>query len=226
MSFSFLYRNKKYCLVGIIAAVVMFLITTAFFYVNTPKPVIKEKPDKPLVENQGNSINIDSTNIITKILKPKKDTTVKNYLYIIKVPTGKINTKVLSSGINKSGAMSVTNNPRLASWYKLGAKPGEIGSAVIAGHSGYRGGIASFQNLPKVKVGDKIYLIDKKGNETVFVIYKKKKFPADSTVDDVFNKNDGRYLNLITCVGTWNNHLGTHSERLVVYSKLDKIRIP
>ena len=139
----------------------------------------------------------------------------------LRVPRVGIDAPVLFVGLTKKKAMAVPDSPYKLGWYKHGVYPGEVGSAVIAGHSGYSGIHAIFDDLPKLRTGDKIYVKDKKGNNMLFVVYRTKLYKPDQKVDDVFNSSDdGRYLNLITCTGSWNYRLRTHSQRLVVYAKM------
>ena len=50
-----------------------------------------------------------------------------------------------------------------AAWYDLGPRPGDSGSAVIDGHFGLHNGIpVVFDNLYKLRTGDKIYVTDDK----------------------------------------------------------------
>ncbi len=59
----------------------------------------------------------------------------------------------------------------------------------------------------------------KKEQTLFFSVREIKKYDLSVDTKDVFVSNDGKsHLNLITCAGIWNPILGTHSERLVVFS--------
>ena len=119
--------------------------------------------------------------------------------------------------------MDVPKGPAEVAWYKLGSKPGDIGSAVVAGHSGYKNNkMGVFDNLYKLQKGDKLYIEDEKGNTIIFVVRESRKFNPKADALDVFGSSDGKaHMNLVTCVGAWNDVERTHSERLVVFT--DKV---
>jgi LPXTG-site transpeptidase (sortase) family protein len=138
----------------------------------------------------------------------------------ISIPQAIVDAPVRPVGLTKSGAMAVPSSPYIAGWYNHGVYPGDVGSAVIAGHSGYSGIHAAFDDLPRLRVGDLVYVSDKKGNSLKFRVLRTKLYNANAKIDIVFNRTGGHYLNLITCTGTWNSRLGTHSQRLVVFTEL------
>ena len=120
--------------------------------------------------------------------------------------------------------MAVTVGPVDVAWYDLGPRPGESGSAVIAGHDGWKDGIAAvFDKLSALAVGDKIYVDDRQGSTTVFVVRDIETYGKSQNDSLVFNSNDGEsHLNLITCEGTWNASEQSYSNRLVVFADEDK----
>ncbi len=106
-------------------------------------------------------------------------------------------------------------------WYSFGTKPGNVGSAVLAGHVNWLGGEDSvFTNLKFVQVGDIISVSDSGGFVTNFVVRKLVNYPVDTDTSEVFSSEDGRsHLNLITCSGLWDPLKKTHQSRLVVFSE-------
>lgn len=118
------------------------------------------------------------------------------------------------------GSMDAPDGPKNVGWLDIGARPGDIGTAIIAGHSGYSRGIQGvFDDLDQVSIGDHIEIRDDKGSVMVFVVREIKSYPRDADASEVFNSNDGKaHLNLITCNGSWDNILKTHSKRLVVFT--------
>lgn len=105
-------------------------------------------------------------------------------------------------------------------WLDLGTRPGQIGSAVIDGHSGYKNNQpAVFDDLDKLQKGDEIKVEDGQGATIAFVVKKIKSYGANETLPSVFGSTDSlAHLNLITCDGTWNPTAQTHSSRLVVFA--------
>lgn len=123
-------------------------------------------------------------------------------------------------GLTFGGAMDVPKNPINVAWFNLGPRPGEEGSAVIAGHYGWKNNIpAAFDNLNKLRKGDKVYVEDEKGVVTAFVVRELRLYGEKESAANVFFSNDGKvHLNLITCQGVWNKNNKSYSSRLVVFT--------
>ena len=138
----------------------------------------------------------------------------------LKIPAINIDAEVEDVGLTKDGAMDVPSGPDTVAWFDLGPRPGDIGDSVIDGHSGYKNNRpAVFDNLHKLKIGDKIYVEDAKGETTTFVVRNFHSYDQNETVPQVFVSSDGlAHLNLITCSGYWNVSAQTHSDRLVVFT--------
>ena len=119
------------------------------------------------------------------------------------IPAININARIQEVGIALKGEMEVPSNAVDVGWFKIGSRPGEVGSAVIVGHiDGERGEVGVFANLYKLKEGDRLYIEDDKGVSATFVVVKKQIFDP-GYADEVFSRNDGAHLNLITCDGLW-----------------------
>jgi len=138
----------------------------------------------------------------------------------LKIPGINIDAVLEHVGLTPLGAMDVPKNPADAAWFNLGPRPGVKGSAVISGHYGWKDGIpAVFDNLHKLREGDKIYVEDEKGAVTVFVVRESRKYDQNADASNVFGSSDGKaHLNLITCGGVWNKAQKSYSDRLVVFT--------
>ncbi|MFH1193845.1 MAG: class F sortase [bacterium] len=138
----------------------------------------------------------------------------------LKIPS--INTEALieSAGLAPDGAMDVPKDRDNAAWFNLGPRPGENGSAVIAGHYGWKDGKRSvFDNLYKLRKGDKIYIEDDKGVIITFVVRESRRYNPEADASGVFGSNDGKpHLNLITCEGSWDEDSKSYLNRLVVFA--------
>lgn len=150
------------------------------------------------------------------------DTLVYNTPQRIEIPAIGVDTVVASVGVS-GRAMAVPTNSTDVGWYQLGVKPGNIGSAVLAGHVNWYGGkTAVFTNLHLLAIGDVITVTDVDGNRVQFVVREMRSYRLNDNTADIFISNDGKsHLNLITCDGVWSTIMGTHEERLVVFT--DKI---
>jgi LPXTG-site transpeptidase (sortase) family protein len=139
----------------------------------------------------------------------------------LQIPKINVDAPVDSVGVTKTGAMDVPQGGTSVAWFKYGPRPGNSGSAVIAGHYGtWQNGQGSvFDNLNKLGVGDKLYIKDEKGTKITFVVRQLGTYGLNGNPSDVFNSNDGKeHLNLITCEGVWDNVSKTYSQRLVVFA--------
>lgn len=140
----------------------------------------------------------------------------------ITIPSIKVDASVEDVGITKNGLMDSPKGPDTVGWFHLGTIPGEIGSAVMDGHSGWVNNTpAVFDDLYKVKKGDEIQVENSNGVILTFIVRETKKYSPDADATDVFKSDDnGIHLNLITCTGFWNTILKSRSQRLVVFTDL------
>ena len=166
----------------------------------------------------------DAVSVITaNPINQKANLLISSLPILIKIPSIKVNATIEQVGLTQTGAMDSPVGPKEAGWFSLGVKPGEVGSSVIDGHSGWKNNIqAIFDNLYKIKIGDKIYVTDDKGITKTFIVKVIKKLDPVADANSVFTSNDGKaHLNLITCTGLWDAILKSHSQRLVVFTDLE-----
>ena len=151
----------------------------------------------------------DKTDVVAEKDLPKR----------LEIPKLGVNAKVQYVGLNSDGEMDVPSNGSDVAWFNLGSLPGEIGSAVIAGHLDDRNGRpAVFWNVHKLVAGDNVYVIDGNNNKKRFRVISLEKYETGTApMEKIFGANDGIYLNLITCGGVWNNAKNNYTERLVVF---------
>ncbi|WP_315906597.1 sortase [Priestia koreensis] len=141
----------------------------------------------------------------------------------IQIPAIDVDADVEKVGLLESGAMDVPKKVNNVGWFEPGVRPGGKGNAVLAGHVDSKTGPAIFFNLKKLKAGDEIILTDKYKNSLTFVVQDKESYLRDDApLQKIFGPASESYLNLITCTGKFDRSVGTHQERLVVYTKLKK----
>ncbi|MDO8499582.1 MAG: sortase [bacterium] len=138
----------------------------------------------------------------------------------LKIPAISVDSAIEDALITKEGRMDVPEGSVNVAWFALGPHPGEKGSAVVGGHFGIKDGVPFvFYNLDKLKVGDKVYVVDDNGNTLAFIVRSFQSFDRNADATTVFTSTDGlAHLNLITCEGIWNQINGTYPERLVVFT--------
>lgn len=136
------------------------------------------------------------------------------------IPQINVDVTIENVGVTPTGAMDVPKNPDNVAWFELGQRPGENGSAVIAGHYGWKNGrVVAFDNLYKLHKGDKLYIKDDKGNMISFVVRESRMYGQNEDASSIFSSNDGEaHLNLITCNGIWNKVQKSYSQRLVIFA--------
>lgn len=131
------------------------------------------------------------------------------------IPAINVDAQIQYLGVNSKGEMEVPSNTADVGWFKFGPRPGEKGSAVIAGHfNGKNGEAGVFANLDKLKEGDLVFI-----KTLTFRVYKTQIYDP-GYADEVFSKNDDIYLNLVTCDGTWDGVKKSYNKRLVVFTNL------
>ncbi|TSC81971.1 MAG: hypothetical protein G01um101420_754 [Parcubacteria group bacterium Gr01-1014_20] len=138
----------------------------------------------------------------------------------LKIPSINVDAPVEYVGLTPNGAMDAPKESANVAWFNQGPLPGESGSAVIAGHFGWKNGKASvFDDLHKLRKGDKLSVEDGKGAVTTFVVRESRRYDPKADASDVFGSSDGKtHLNLVTCEGVWDKASKTYSQRLVVFT--------
>lgn len=136
------------------------------------------------------------------------------------IPVIKVNALIDGVGLLADGSMGIPKIPSKAAWFNLGPRPGEAGSAALAGHvNWWTGAVGAFARLNKLKPGDKIIVKDDKGMNINFIVNKIRLYGAREDATDVFFSNDGlAHLNLITCGGVWNKLTKQYTKRLVIFA--------
>lgn len=123
-------------------------------------------------------------------------------------------------GLTQKGAMGSPSSPETVAWFQLGKQPGETGTAVLAGHYGWKSAqSAVFDSLHTLIIGDKISVQDINGETVVFTVSNVRSYDLTDIAPEAFSSNDGKaHLTLITCEGVWDANLKKYSGRLVVFA--------
>ena len=159
----------------------------------------------------------------------------------LQLPSLDIVAPVVGVGITPTNVMDAPMGPagdpvwQQAFWYRGSAVPGELSTALIAGHvGGPKGSSAVFANLDRLQPGDPIIARDtRSGTDVRFAVTESKTYSLDEAAEPAVltriygagpvaaswpqPSDDGlAHLTLITCTGTFRS--GTHDHRLVVYA--------
>jgi sortase A len=136
------------------------------------------------------------------------------------IPIINVDAAIQYVGVNAKGEMEVPSNATDVSWFKLGYRPGETGSAVISGHfDGKNSEAGVFFNLYKLEKGDKLYIKDDKEITTTFIVRESRTYDP-GYAEEIFNLNDSAHLNLVTCDGVWDGTKKSYNKRLVVFADI------
>jgi sortase (surface protein transpeptidase) len=138
------------------------------------------------------------------------------------IPAIGVNAPIESVGVQANGAMDTA---RQSPWsdvglYTGGPRPGDRGSAVIAGHLDRPGGNpAVFWRLHELHVDDEVQFVNAQGKTLLFHVTRIEMYPVqDAPVQVIFGNTTGRFLNLTTCTGDWIPTQHQRAMRLVVYT--------
>lgn len=142
----------------------------------------------------------------------------------LEIPAINVDAEFEYVGLDAKRNMDVPKAAENVGWYNLGPKPGEVGSAVIAGHlDDPNGNPAVFWDLANLKIGDEIKITDKNDVVLSFIVKDVKSYETDKfPLNEVFADTSGKKLNLITCEGTFDKVAKSYSRRTVVYSELSE----
>ena len=140
------------------------------------------------------------------------------------IPAIGIDASIENIGILTNGDLATpTQHPwEDVGWYHLGPRPGENGSAVIAGHLDRPGGAPDvFWNLRNMQPGDIVTVVAGNGASLHFRVTQVAAYPPDQApLQQIFANPGGKFLNLITCAGDWIPSEHQTTLRLVVYTSL------
>jgi len=209
----------------------IFIITLALIFAGYDIFVLLDNHNRDLKHKaliaKVNGLDNNSNIIIPTPKTP--DNYLKNYnvpardpKFII-IPKINVNTRVISTGINKSNEIGVPPDSIETAWYRNSSLPGNPGATFIDGHVMGWDVPGVFYNLKKLVPGDEIQIVTG-NNKTFTYIVQKLIFYDHNSVDmnqalTPFNANVSG-LNIMTCAGGFINKGTAFSERLVVFSNL------
>lgn len=139
------------------------------------------------------------------------------------IPKLGVDADVQHVGVKANNQMANPSNFTDVGWFKGGTIPGNVGSAVIAGHVDNALALDGvFKELGALKPGDEVIVTRRDGTKLTFRVDELKYYHYQNTPNEkVFASSDGKaHLNLVTCAGTWIKEAKSYDQRLVVYTTL------
>ncbi|HSS90823.1 MAG TPA: class F sortase [Streptosporangiaceae bacterium] len=137
----------------------------------------------------------------------------------LSIPVIGVHTRLIRLGLTAQGTLQVPSSTAVAGWYTGGPRPGQVGSAVIAGHIDSYLGPGVFFRLRLLRPGNRVYVRQAGGRLAVFRVYAEHSYPKDHfPTQRVYGPAPDPELRLITCGGTFNPATGSYLNNVVVYA--------
>jgi len=137
----------------------------------------------------------------------------------LSIPVIGVHTRLIRLGLTAQGTLQVPPTTSVAGWYTGGPRPGQTGSAVIAGHIDSTSGPGVFFRLRLLRPGDRIYVRQAGGTLAVFGVYAEHSYAKDRfPTQKVYGPAPDPELRLITCGGTFDPATGSYLSNIVVYA--------
>jgi hypothetical protein len=137
----------------------------------------------------------------------------------LSIPVIGVRTRLIKLGLTAQGTLQVPASTSVAGWYTGGPRPGQVGSAVIAGHIDSYLGPGVFFRLRLLRPGDRVYVRQAGGALAVFRVYAEHSYPKDHfPTQRVYGPAPDPELRLITCGGTFDPAIGSYLNNVVVYA--------
>lgn len=116
------------------------------------------------------------------------------------------------------GTMEIPDAVDRIGWYAPGVRPGQAGSAVLAGHVDSRTeGQGALFELRRLEPGDVLHLTDDDGAVQRFDVVARSTHPRDALpIDELFRWEGPRQLQIITCGGAFDPARGGYADNVVI----------
>jgi hypothetical protein len=141
----------------------------------------------------------------------------------IQIPAAWVDARIRTVGVTPDGQMEAPTDFWEVGWYRYGARPGDPGKSVMAGHLDSQTGAAVFYEIGALQPGDEIrILLGGPDGERIYHVREVAMYHVDDApLDRIFGPSDSSELILITCGGEWRgNDAGGYAERIVVYAEM------
>ncbi len=137
----------------------------------------------------------------------------------LRIPVLGVDGRVERLGLAKDGTIQVPARVDVAGWYRLGARPGQPGPAVILGHVDSRTGPGIFARLRGVPVGAEVRVERADGTTVRFRITEvaqvaKVRFPTDLVYAPTLDPT----LRLVTCGGSFDRSRGSYRDNVIAFA--------
>jgi hypothetical protein len=150
--------------------------------------------------------------------RPIAVTRVSRPVYL-SIPVIGVHTRLIRLGLTARGTLQVPASTSVAGWYTGSPRPGQVGSAIIAGHIDSHLGPGVFFRLRLLRPGDRVYVRHTDGTLAAFRVYAEQTYAKDRfPTQKVYGPVPDPELRLITCGGTFDPATGSYLSNVVVYA--------
>lgn len=139
------------------------------------------------------------------------------------IPSVGINGFIQNVGVDQNQEIAVPNNVHVAGWFVDSVLPGQKGLSIIDGHvDGLTQQEAIFRTLPNVQKGAEVTVEFGNGSVKKFSVFDITEVDAKKAPNVLFSQDPGlsNQLNLITCIGNFNQTTLRYDKRVIVSTKL------
>lgn len=139
----------------------------------------------------------------------------------IEIPRLDVRSALVELDLHVNHRLEVPEDPQVAGWFIRGARPGENGPAVIAGHIDSYRGPGIFWRLAELTAGDSIVIRRADGTDAKFIVDRVERWPKeDFPTEQVYRSHEGATLRLITCGGTFDTATRSYRDNVIVFADL------
>ncbi|MBT3162346.1 class F sortase [Streptomyces sp. Vc74B-19] len=141
----------------------------------------------------------------------------------LQIPSIGVDAPFTALAINSKGQLEAppAQNTNLVGWYAKGVSPGELGTAIVAGHVDTATSAAVFARLGELEKGDRFRVQRADGTTATFVVDETESFAKDDFPDErVYADTPDAQVRLITCAGDYDRTAKDYTENLVVFAHL------
>jgi LPXTG-site transpeptidase (sortase) family protein len=139
----------------------------------------------------------------------------------LEIPTAHISAPLVELGVDAQGAMEAPPTPDVVGWYRMSARAGQPGNAVLSGHVDWGQNTAVFWGLRDLQPADVILLRGADGVEHTYKVAWNRVFSrTDASATELVHGSNGAVLTLITCDGVYDRSIREYSDRRIVRAVL------
>ena len=145
--------------------------------------------------------------------------------YVQKIPVRiyftdhKLQAEIKPVGVTENNEMGTLDSAQDSAWYQFGPSPGEPGNALLNGHVRWKGEKGTFSILKEMKTGEEVVIEFDDGTFKYFIVDTLNTYLLDEVPASVMDLKGESRMTLITCLGDYDQALGTSRSRVVAVCK-------